>query len=139
MLEALVLWNEPNNLSHWDFNLDPEWMRSRETVKLTSAASRAVNPQIPIMLSSIPVCHCNFLALAHSCGLMDAEGAVHGSLPDRSHLQLDGPRSAARSGRRRPDCVAESKEENNAYMRSENAHNFLLLRELDYEAGACAS
>ena len=27
MLEALVLWNEPNNLSHWNFHLDPEWKR----------------------------------------------------------------------------------------------------------------
>ena len=25
MIEAIKLWNEPNNKSHWDPNLDPEW------------------------------------------------------------------------------------------------------------------
>ena len=25
MVEAVMLWNEPNNLSHWDFTIDPEW------------------------------------------------------------------------------------------------------------------
>ena len=23
MIEAAMLWNEPNNLSHWDFEIDP--------------------------------------------------------------------------------------------------------------------
>ena len=25
MIEAAMLWNEPNNLSHWNFELDPGW------------------------------------------------------------------------------------------------------------------
>jgi beta-xylosidase len=25
MIEAVKIWNEPNNKSHWDPNLDPEW------------------------------------------------------------------------------------------------------------------
>ena len=25
MVEAVMIWNEPNNLSHWDFELDPGW------------------------------------------------------------------------------------------------------------------
>jgi hypothetical protein len=25
MIEAAKIWNEPNNKSHWDPNLDPEW------------------------------------------------------------------------------------------------------------------
>jgi len=25
MVEAVMLWNEPNNLSHWDFHIDPDW------------------------------------------------------------------------------------------------------------------
>ena len=25
MIEAVMLWNEPNNLSHWDRYQDPEW------------------------------------------------------------------------------------------------------------------
>ncbi|PYL22790.1 MAG: beta-xylosidase, partial [Verrucomicrobia bacterium] len=25
MIEAVMIWNEPNNKSHWDFEIDPEW------------------------------------------------------------------------------------------------------------------
>ena len=25
MIEAAMLWNEPNNKSHWDPEVDPEW------------------------------------------------------------------------------------------------------------------
>jgi len=25
MVEAVMIWNEPNNKSHWDFEIDPEW------------------------------------------------------------------------------------------------------------------
>lgn len=27
MIEAVMLWNEPDNKSHWDFPIDPEWTR----------------------------------------------------------------------------------------------------------------
>ena len=33
MVEAVMLWNEPNNLSHWDFEIDPEWRIFSEMVK----------------------------------------------------------------------------------------------------------
>ena len=25
MIEAVMFWNEPNNKSHWDFEIDPDW------------------------------------------------------------------------------------------------------------------
>ena len=25
MIEAAMIWNEPNNKSHWDFEIDPDW------------------------------------------------------------------------------------------------------------------
>ena len=28
MIEAVMLWNEPNNRSHWDTQLDPDWSAS---------------------------------------------------------------------------------------------------------------
>src|SRR5215213_2329564 len=34
MIEAVMLWNEPNNLSHWDFEIDPGLV---ETLKGTGA------------------------------------------------------------------------------------------------------
>jgi beta-xylosidase len=30
MIEAVMIWNEPNNKSHWDPDLDPEWRRFSE-------------------------------------------------------------------------------------------------------------
>ena len=39
MIEAAMLWNEPNNKSHWDFEVDPEWHRFAEMARL--AAQRA--------------------------------------------------------------------------------------------------
>ena len=32
MIEAIMLWNEPNNKSHWDFEIDPEWRAYAEMV-----------------------------------------------------------------------------------------------------------
>jgi beta-xylosidase len=91
MLEALVLWNEPNNLSHWNFRLDPEWKRFSEMVKLASAAIRKINPHIPIVLGGISACDCDFLALMRSYGVMDAVDAVgvHGFPLDWNHWQIN--------------------------------------------------
>ena len=50
MVEAIMLWNEPNNLSHWDFNLDPEWKHFAALVQAGSKAIREANPDIKIVL-----------------------------------------------------------------------------------------
>ena len=36
-----MLWNEPNNLSHWDFKIDPEWKLFSEMVIVAARAIRA--------------------------------------------------------------------------------------------------
>ena len=41
MIEAVMFWNEPNNLSHWDFQADPGWVRFSEMVRLASASVAA--------------------------------------------------------------------------------------------------
>jgi len=91
MLEALVLWNEPNNLSHWNFHLDPDWKRFSEMVKLASSAIRGVNPNIPIVLGGISACDCDFLRLMRSYGLMDYVDAVgvHGFPLDWNHWHIN--------------------------------------------------
>ena len=43
MIEAVMIWNEPNNKSHWDFEIDPEWTAFAEMVKLGAAAIAAEN------------------------------------------------------------------------------------------------
>lgn len=91
MLEALVLWNEPNNLSHWNFDLDPEWRTFSEMVKVASAAIRDVNPGIPVVLGGISACDSDFLRLMASYGVMDFVDVVgvHGFPLDWNHWQID--------------------------------------------------
>ena len=43
MVEAVMLWNEPNNLSHWDFKLDPEWKLFAEMVLCRGARRSAAS------------------------------------------------------------------------------------------------
>ncbi len=90
MVEAIVLWNEPNNLSHWNFHLDPEWKRFAEMVRLASSAIRSVNPDVPIILGGVSSCDCDFLRLMTSYGVMEHVDAVgvHGFPLDWNHWQL---------------------------------------------------
>ena len=39
MIEAVMLWNEPNNLSHWNFELDPDWGIFANMVNLAASAT----------------------------------------------------------------------------------------------------
>ncbi len=90
MVEAVVLWNEPNNLSHWNFKLDPNWERFADMVKQASAAIRAVNPDLPIVLGGVSSCDIDFLRNMAAQGVMpyvDAIG-VHGFPLDWNHWQL---------------------------------------------------
>lgn len=91
MLEALVLWNEPNNLSHWNFHLDPEWRRFGDMVKIASAAIRDVNREIPIVLGGISACDSDFLRLMASYGVMEYVDivGVHGFPLDWNHWQIE--------------------------------------------------
>ena len=90
MVEAVVLWNEPNNLSHWNFKLDPNWTRFSDMVKRASAAIRSVNPNLPIVLGGVSSCDCDFLRNMAAQGVMEAVDAVgvHGFPLDWNHWQL---------------------------------------------------
>ena len=91
MVEAVVLWNEPNNLSHWDFHLDPGWDRFAEMVKLASQKIRRVNPDLRIVLGGVPSCDPDFLRLMRGKGVMEFVDVVgvHGFPLDWNHWKLD--------------------------------------------------
>ena len=91
MVEAFVLWNEPNNLSHWNFHLDPGWTRYAEMVKLAAAAIRRVNPELPIVLGGVSSGDCDFLRLMRGYGVTDVVDAVaiHGFPLDWNHWGID--------------------------------------------------
>ena len=91
MVEAVVLWNEPNNLSHWNFKLDPDWSRFADMVKRASESVRKANPDIPIVLGGVSSCDCDFLRLMTAYGVMEHVDAVgvHGFPLDWNHWQLE--------------------------------------------------
>ena len=80
MVEAMMLWNEPNNLSHWDFKLDSDWRMFAEMVTTASRAVRRENPDLPLVLGGISPIDPNFITLMKSHGVLDAVDvvAVHG-------------------------------------------------------------
>jgi beta-xylosidase len=91
VVEAVVLWNEPNNLSHWNFHLDPGWHRFAEMVKLASASIRKVNPELPIVLGGVSSCDCDFLRTMRNLDVLphvDVVG-VHGFPLDWNHWKID--------------------------------------------------
>lgn len=53
MIEAVKIWNEPNNKSHWDPDLDPEWDRFAEMAKLAGQAIAAENPHLTRVLGGV--------------------------------------------------------------------------------------
>lgn len=80
MIEAVKIWNEPNNKSHWDPLLDPEWARFAEMTRLAGAAIRAENPSLTRVLGGMSPIDPSFIRRLEAQGVMDAVDviAVHG-------------------------------------------------------------
>jgi beta-xylosidase len=90
MVEAVMLWNEPNNLSHWDFNLDPDWKLFSEMVIAAAKVVRTINPDLRIVLGGISPIDANFIRLLNSQGVLDVIDvvAVHGFPLDWNHWSI---------------------------------------------------
>ncbi|MFN3651051.1 MAG: beta-xylosidase [Armatimonadota bacterium] len=90
MVEAVMFWNEPNNKSHWDFEIDPEWMMFGEMVKLAAEAVAAVNPRLPRVLGGISPIDPAFIERLKDQGVLDTLNvvAVHGFPLDWNHWQI---------------------------------------------------
>jgi beta-xylosidase len=80
MIEAVKFWNEPNNKSHWAFEIDPEWKTFGEMVKLASAAVKAERPNLTRVLGGISPIDPSFITrLQGYDALHDIDAiAVHG-------------------------------------------------------------
>jgi beta-xylosidase len=90
MIEAVMLWNEPNNLSHWDFELDSGWTRFAELVKLASIAIQAENPKLTKTLGGISPIDPAFITLMKEQGALQTVEAVavHGFPLDWNHWNI---------------------------------------------------
>ncbi|TXN02771.1 beta-xylosidase [Methylobacterium sp. WL64] len=76
MIEAVMLWNEPNNKSHWDPEIDPDWLRFGAMAKAAGEAIHAVNPSVPRVLGGISPIDPLFIRRMESQGVLDAVDAV---------------------------------------------------------------
>jgi beta-xylosidase len=90
MIEAVMFWNEPNNKSHWDFEIDPHWRVYAEMVKSAAQAVAYENPQLTRVLGGISPIDANFIANMEGQGVLAALNAVavHGFPLDWNHWSI---------------------------------------------------
>ncbi len=90
MVEALMLWNEPNNLSHWNFQIDRDWSIFARMVNLAADAIHAENSSVSRVLGGISPIDANFICnMQQKCVLHHVEAiAVHGFPLDWNHWNI---------------------------------------------------
>jgi beta-xylosidase len=91
LIEAVKFWNEPNNKSHWDFEVDPEWHLYSRMTRLACAAVQAENPTLTRVLGGISPIDARFIERLKGYGVLDRLDAVavHGFPLDWNHWQID--------------------------------------------------
>jgi beta-xylosidase len=90
VIEAAMIWNEPNNLSHWDFELDPGWRIFGAMARLAGDAIAAARPGLPRVLGGISPIDPKFVINMADQGVLDHVDvvAVHGFPLDWNHWQI---------------------------------------------------
>src|SRR5690242_506724 len=76
MIEAAMIWNEPNNKSHWDPELDPDWALFAEMTIAAADAIAEVDPALPKVLGGISPIDPNFIRNLAERGVLDHIDAV---------------------------------------------------------------
>jgi beta-xylosidase len=98
MIEAVMFWNEPNNKSHWDFEIDPDWQVFSKLVTSASQAVRGVNGSLTRVLGGMSPIDPAFVRNLESKGVLEHVDvvAVHGFPLDWNHWPLaDWPQKLA--------------------------------------------
>lgn len=80
MIEAAMIWNEPNNKSHWDIEIDPDWSQFAEMAIVAADAVKDANPDIVTVLGGISPIDPLFIRNMQGKGVLDHVDAiaVHG-------------------------------------------------------------
>jgi beta-xylosidase len=91
MIEAVMFWNEPNNKSHWDFELDPEWRIFADMVNVAAEAVAALNPGVLRVLGGLSPIDPLFVTRMGNFGVLDRMDvlALHGFPLDWNHWSID--------------------------------------------------
>ncbi|MFN3889236.1 MAG: beta-xylosidase [Beijerinckiaceae bacterium] len=91
MIEAAMIWNEPNNKSHWDPEIDPGWALFAEMASLAGRAIGDAAPGVPRVLGGISPIDPAFIENMASRGVLDCIDviAVHGFPLDWNLWKID--------------------------------------------------
>ncbi|HEX5423719.1 MAG TPA: hypothetical protein VFW94_09240 [Candidatus Acidoferrales bacterium] len=76
MIEALMIWNEPNNRSHWDFQIDSDWKIFADMVICASAAIDSESSRVTKVLGGISPIDPNFILNMKAKGVLECVDAV---------------------------------------------------------------
>ena len=91
MIEAVMIWNEPNNMSHWDFELDKDWVVFSQLVRASSCAIAAERPDLPRVLGGMSPIDPGFVRNMAAKGVLSCVDVVgvHGFPLDWNHWMID--------------------------------------------------
>jgi beta-xylosidase len=91
MIEAAMIWNEPNNKSHWDPELDPDWTAFGRMAVLAGQAMAAEAPGLLRVLGGISPIDPAFIVKLQERGVLDHLDvvALHGFPLDWNLWQID--------------------------------------------------
>ena len=86
-----MIWNEPNNKSHWDPALDPDWLLFADMACRAADAIAAENPRITRVLGGISPIDPSFITNMAARGVLDRMSAVavHGFPLDWNLWKID--------------------------------------------------
>ncbi len=86
-----MLWNEPNNLSHWNRDLDPQWLVFAEMACLAGERIKRCNPDVTRVLGGLAPMDAQFVRHLFAQGVDDAVDvvAVHGFPLDWNRWHVD--------------------------------------------------
>jgi hypothetical protein len=99
MVEAVMLWNEPNNLSHWDFEIDPDWKLFADGPRPRRRRSQAERPALPRVMGGMSPIDPGFVQTLRAGTARSTRGRRRRPrLPARLEPLAD-PRMAGQAGR----------------------------------------
>jgi beta-xylosidase len=91
MIEAAMIWNEPNNKSHWDPDIDPGWVKFADMATAAGTAIHAANPDVPRVLGGISPIDPLFISNLAALGVLEHVDvvALHGFPLDWNLWSID--------------------------------------------------